>query len=63
MLTENTLRNMKDVDGLEDDNNKANHNIFITIEKSGHKDQGTTYYPDVILNQFDLIPRKNQKLF
>ena len=27
---------MKDVDGLRDDNNKANHNIFITIEKNGN---------------------------
>lgn len=29
---------MKDVDGLEDDN----HNIFITIEKNGNKDQDIT---------------------
>lgn len=29
---------MKDVDGLEDDNN----NIFITIEKNGNKDQDIT---------------------
>lgn len=26
---------MKDVDGLEDDNNEENHNFFITIQKSG----------------------------
>lgn len=36
MLIENILRNMKDVDGLRDDNNKVNYNIFIIIEKNGN---------------------------